>query len=228
MVLLRLFVVLTLFGTSAVATELRTISVTGVGEVSMVPDMATIRAGVQTQDRRADVAIRENSEVMAQVFEQLKRANIAEKDIQTADLSLFPQYDNRSSGQGVGISHYVAQNTLIVRVRDLEALGAILDGINKSGVNRINGISFGMQNSDAAMENARKAAVADAMAKAELYAAAAGVVLGPLQSLTEPGAGSPVPRPMAMARAESMAMDVPIAQGEVSLSARVHMVFAIE
>lgn len=216
-----------LIGSPALAQDVRTLSVSGLGEVSAAPDMATIRAGVETRERRADDALRENSTLMGQVFDTLSRQGIAPADMQTSGLGLFPQFDNRSNGQGRGIAQYVAQNTLTVRVRDLDSLGAILDAINQAGINQLQGISFGMSDNSDLLNAARIAAVEDARAKAELYATAAGVTLGDLISLSEPGT-TPSPRPMAMARAESMAMDVPITAGELAISARVTLIYALD
>lgn len=226
MVLLRWILILFMMATPGLAEESRTIAVTGVGTVSATPDMVTIRAGVQTEDRRAAQALRDNSALVADVLKTLARFDVAPRDIQTTNLSLYPQYDNRSKGQGVGISHYVAQNIVTIRLRDIPRLGAILDAINEEGVNRIENISFGFQDDSALMTAARQSAVKDGLARAELYAGAAGVALGPLLSLNEAGASAP--RPIGMARAESMAMDVPVAEGELAVRAQVNMVFGIE
>ena len=228
MMALRWILLVVLTAGAAQGQERRVISVTGVGAVDVAPDMATITTGVQTADRRANEAMRANSALMASVMKVLQAEGIAARDVQTTGLSLFPRYDNNSASQGVRVAQYIAQNNITVRVRDLDRVGAVLDAMNQAGINQINGISFGLQNSETAMNIARKNAVTDGQEKAMLYATAAGVALGPLQSLSEPGASQPAPRPMAMARAESMAMDVPISEGELTIRARVNLVYAID
>lgn len=224
--ILRLTLALVLIWGSAQAQDTtRTITVTGHGSAASAPDMATISLGVETDARRADEALSANSALMSDVFETLTQDGIDPSDIQTSNLSLFPQYDNRSSGQGVGIARYVARNMLTIRVRELDSLGGILDRLNEAGANRINAITFGFADPDPLTEIARKKAVADGIARAQLYAEAANVALGPLLTLSDSTSGA-MPRPMA--RAEAMAMDVPIAGGELSLTATVHMVFTID
>ena len=216
-----------LLAAPAFAQDPRTLSVTGLGEVSTAPDMATVRAGVETSARRADEALRDNSARMTKVLETLAGLGIEPRDIQTSGLSLYPQYDNRTTGQGRGIAQYSAQNTLTIRVRDIDGLGRVLDTINQAGINEIQSISFGLQDNSGQLDAARTLAVSDARAKAELYAGAAGVSLGQVLSISEPGSNSG-PVPMGMARAESMAIDVPIAAGELITSARIDIVFEIE
>ena len=113
----------------------------------------------------------------------------------------------------------------MVRIRDFTLLGGILDQVITDGANDLNGLQFGIQEPDPLVDAARQAAVADGIAKAQLLAGAAGVTLGPVQSISEQG-GRPQPMMMEMAAARSSA-DVPVAAGEVSLRAQVSMVFAI-
>jgi hypothetical protein len=146
--------------------------------------------------------------------------------MQTSNLSLSPNWNNSSSLNGRSvIDGYQANNTVVVRVLALDGLGAILDAVVDQGANTFNGLSFGLQNPGPAQDAARKAAVAEAMRKAALYAEAAGLVLGPVLELTESGAATP--RPMAMERMVMSAQPVVIAQGEVSVQASVTLVFSV-
>lgn len=217
-----------LVGPGFAAEQQPQLSVTGEGVVEAAPDMATVSLGVYSEARTADAALAENNRNMAAVLEGLRAAGIAERDLQTSGLSLNPRWDNRSnSNNRPQIVGFMASNQLSVRVRDLGSLGALLDQLVGTGANRLNGVTFGLQDPRPLQDEARAAAVKDAMAKAALYAEAAGVKLGPIQSLSEAGGASP--QPMAMARMEmAMASDaVPIAAGELSLRAQVSMVFAI-
>ncbi len=202
------------------------LTVVGEGRVDSIPDMATIRLGVSADGKTAAQALDQTSEATAQILAYLAEAGIDPRDIQTRDLSLSPLWENRSSSsnQPPRIGGYQASNTVLVRVRDLQKLGAILDNSVESGANTFNGLTFGLQDPDPVQDAARRAAVSEAMRKAALYAEAAGLTLGRVISLTEGGAGVPEP---AMMRMAVMSEAVPIAQGEVSTQAQVTMVFAI-
>jgi uncharacterized protein YggE len=161
------------------------------------------------------------------VIARLETAGIAARDMQTQGLSLQPLWARQSNGPEAQprITGYVARNGLIIRVRDLDSLGRILDEAVSDGANSFNGLQFGLQDTEASLADARAAAVKDAMTKARDLANAAGVTLGPVQTISETG-GAPRPVMMEMASAR-MASDVPIAAGEVSLSVHVSMEFAI-
>mgnify|MGYP000330228120 FL=1 len=201
-----------------------TITVTGRGEVAAAPDMATITLGVTSQARTAGVAMDEASVATAAILKTLEGAGIAPRDMQTSELSLDPVWSNRAAtnGEAPRIEGFVARNTLRVRVRDLDRLGGVLDDVLEVGANTFRGLSFGLQEPGPLTDQARTAAVADAQRKAALIAGAAGVTLGPVLSISESGGVSPQPVMMEAARAA-----VPVAAGEVSLSATVTMVFAL-
>jgi len=147
--------------------------------------------------------------------------------MQTAGLSLNPVWRDGSGPQGQPAPWgFEASNIVSLRLRDLEALGPVLDALVSDGANRLDGVSFGLQDPDTAMDEARRLAVVDARRKAALYAEAAGVGLGQVISLSETGAGMPRPVMMEMAAMRSDA--VPIAAGEVGVSASVQMVFALK
>ena len=202
-----------------------TISVTGVGTVTTVPDIARVRLGVSSDARTAREAMAQNSTAMAALLDVLGKENVALQDIQTTNLSLFPSFENRTPGKSPTVVGYRAQNLVTLLVRDLPNLGRILDQVTQVGGNLIQSIQFDRNETDALMDEARREAVLDAKARAELYAQTAGIAVGPVISITEGGDLSR-PQPMAMARAE--AMDVPIAEGQLTLSARVHVIFLIE
>mgnify|MGYP001492940924 CR=1 FL=1 len=205
----------------------RVLTVTGTGEVARAPDMAVIRVGVVAQDKSASTALSRTSEAMVRMQQRLAEQGIEARDIQTTQLSLTPVYENTSGTRTRKIIAFEAMNAVLVRVRDLPSTGAVLGTLVEDGANRIDGISFTLQDSQESMDEARRRAVADARRKAEVLADAAGVELGALRDLREAGGGAP--RPMMM---ERMAMDaaasVPIAEGEISLSATVTMVYELK
>ncbi len=207
----------------------RRMTLTGVGEVFVAPDMATISLGVSSLDEKASVAMQINSAAMNKIFGQLKGAGIKPRDIQTSQLSLNPRWQQRSSNNNPPrIVGYEALNTVKVRVRDLGSVGSVLDVLTQTGANRINHISFGIQNPRPHKDEARRLAVADARTKAELYAQAAGVELGQVISISENGS-NPQPRAMARMGAVSMEADaVPVAAGEMGLRATIAIVYALK
>ncbi|MBT8408530.1 MAG: SIMPL domain-containing protein [Alphaproteobacteria bacterium] len=206
----------------------RQITVTGEGVVEAAPDMATVSLGVVSEARTAAAALRANSEDMAAILARLTEAGIADRDMQTSGLSVNPRWDNRStSGGRPQITGFVASNQLTVRVRDLAALGGLLDSLVGEGANTLGGVGFGLQEPRPLQDEARRRAVSDARARAGLYTEAAGVTLGEVISIDEMGGG--VPRPQALGRMEmALSADaVPVAGGELSLRAQVRMVFAL-
>ena len=193
------------------------------GSTTRVPDLAVIRAGVVTQAATAAAALSENAQRITAVLAALKRAGIAERDVQTANISLNPQYRYQENQPPV-ITGYQASNTVSIRFRDVKKSGAILDALVGQGANQIDGPNLTIDQPEAALDQARADAVAKARARAELYARAAGLRVDRILSISE---GSDMPRPpmpvMAMARAESDS-STKIAPGEqdvtVALSVR--------
>lgn len=225
------FAVLTALATPVLAEELpRFVSVTGEGSVLVTPDMATISVGVETQGETAGAALRANSEAMAKVIAVLKGAGIDEKDIQTQAINLNPVWDQNLTNEQGGsvISGYAASNIVGIRVVELAKLGDVLDKVSAAGANTFNGISFGLVDPKPATDEARKAAVADARARAQLYVNAAGVKLGPVISISESPVSFGGPVPGAMLRMEADSMAVPVASGEMNVTAQVGVVFGVE
>lgn len=203
----------------------RTITVTGEGQVSAVPDMATVTLGVMSDADTAGAALTANSDQLRGVLDRLAAAGIAEKDIQTTGLSLGPRYDYSESSGGAGqIAGYSASNSVTVRVEALEGLGAVLDSAVGSGANTLGGLSFGLKDPTSAIETARKLAVADARARAELYAQTAGVALGPVLTISETMTGG---QPAPMFKADMAAAPVPVQAGEISFGAAVTITYEI-
>jgi uncharacterized protein YggE len=207
----------------------RRLVVIGTGEASARPDVAVISAGVLVQAATASAALAENTRAMNAVLEQLRAAGLAAQDVQTAQFAVMPLYENRPPDpqrtEPPGIVGYQVSNQVTARVRDVDRLGATLDALVSASANSIDGPYFDIADPARVLGEARDAAVADALAKARRFAAAAGVQLGEILAIEEGGAYPP-PRPMM--RAEAMAASVPIAPGQTELSASVTMTFALE
>ena len=209
----------------ALAADTALITVTGEGTVEAKPDMATINLGVTTEGTTAAEAMAANSVQLGAVLEQLRAAGIEDRDLQTSGLSLSPNWQQPQGEMNSRIVGYLAMNQLTVRVRDLEALGGVLDRTIQDGANTFNGLTFGLADPVPVLNEARKLAVADAMARAKLLTDAAGLALGPVVAITEGGASIPMPM-LRMADTE-FSRAVPVASGEISTSASVTMVFEL-
>jgi len=193
-----------------------TLNLSAYGETRVAPDMATITLGVQTQGKTAVEAMRQNAAQMTRVVSSLKAQGIAEKDIQTSNLSLNAQYKYEDNQPPVLIG-YQASNNVTIRVLDIARLGQAIDAVVGAGANQIHGIGFGLQNPQAAEDAARRAAVQALTAKANLYATATSHRVGRLVNLSEGGGYTPQPpMPMVMSMAKREAFDsTPVAGGEL-------------
>jgi uncharacterized protein YggE len=209
--------------------QIRTMSIDGIGEVRARPDMATILVGVVQQGGTAGEALLANTQAMNQVMSTLRSLKIAETDIQTSNFQIAPRYDYGPNNQGPPkITGYEVSNQLGVVVRDLPKLGTLLDDIVRVGSNQISSVTFSFANPQQYEDEARVRAVADARHKAGVFAAASGVQLGPVQTISESGTVEPpVPVYSKQMRAEAAA-PVPIAAGESVIQSRVTIVWEIK
>ena len=204
----------------------RTLTVNGTGEVRAVPDQAQLSTGVLTQAATAAAALAANSRAMNAVFDTLKRAGIAEKNIQTSNFSVSPQYGSARPNGAPHITGYQVSNTVTVMVDKLDKVGPALDALVAAGSNQIDGPSFSIADPKPLLAKAREEAVKDATARAQTLAAASGVTLGPIVSISEGGGYSP-PQPMYRMAMTAAAPPPPVAGGEESVSASVSITWDI-
>ncbi|MBY3035421.1 SIMPL domain-containing protein [Rhizobium leguminosarum] len=209
------------------------ISVTGDGESSVAPDMAVVNLAVVKQAKTAREALDENNKAMNDVLTALKSGGIAERDLQTSGFSIQPQYNypqpvdgQQQQPQLIG---YQTINSVTVRLRDLAKLGAVIDQSVTLGINQGGEIQFTNDKPDAAIEEARKAAVADAVKRAKTLSEAAGVKLGRILEITE-NVPRAMPQPVYRATMMKEASDaaVPVQGGENDYNVSVTVTFAIE
>lgn len=203
-----------------------TFNLSAYGETRIAPDMATINLGVQTDAPTAAEALKANGLRMNQVLAALKKAGIADRDIQTSNLNLNAQYVYEQN-QPPKLNGYQASNQVTVTVRDLSKLGAAVDATVNAGANTVNGISFGLANPQAAEDAARLEAVKALQAKAELYGRATGYKTVRLVNFSEGGGYTPAPPPMpmyAMAKRE-MSDATGVAAGELRVRIDVSAVY---
>lgn len=192
-------------------------------DVFAAPEVATVTAGVVSEAPTAAAAMAANSKQMNAVMDGLKKSGIPAKNVQTSGLNLNPVY-NYNNNEAPTIKGYQASNTVSVRSDNIAKVGSTIDAIVAAGVNQINGVMFSLKDQDSKLDGARAEAAKKARAKAENLAAALGMKLGRLVSISEGGGGYTPPMPiMNMAKAEA----APIAPGEMQISASVTVTYEL-
>ena len=186
------------------------ITVTGEGEVAIVPDLAILSGGVTTTGKTAREASEANARMMTAVMNALKAAGIAEQDVQTSRLSLHPVRDNKNNE--LRVVGFQASNQVNVKIRNTAKIADVIDRLVGAGANDISGLQFVVSSPSKPLDAAREAAIADARRKAEVYAKAANVTLGPAVSISEEGSVMPGP-PVVMRQAARDAA-APVSPGE--------------
>ncbi len=204
-----------------------TLTVVAEGHVDRAPDVAELSGGVVTQASTAAAALAANAERMTQVIAALRRAGIAERDVQTSGLSLQPQY-RYGEGHPPVLTGYQVSNTVAVKVRRLADAGPLVDALVAAGANQVNGPSFRVEDAEGTLDAARMAAVVAARKRADLYAAAAGMHVAHIRAISE---GTPAriepENTIIVSAARKFAAPTPIAPGEVTLGATVTVVFEL-
>ncbi len=199
------------------------------GASTRVPDLALIQAGVVTTATTAGEAMQQNAARMAAVLGALRKAGVAERDLQTSAVNLAPQYRYQENKPPV-ITGYQASNQLTVRFRDVARSGTILDALVAQGANNIAGPSLTLADEEGALNEARRDAIAKAKARATLYAQAAGLKVDRILLISEAGS-APMPQPMPMlmrGKAMMAEADTAIVPGEQKITASVSVRFLLK
>ena len=205
------------------------LDVSATGEVTRVPDVAIISAGVVSRASTATAALQDAATRMDKVLAALKQAGVADRDMQTGAISLNPEYryPENQSPQLVG---YTASNTLTIKFRDIRSSGKILDALVAVGANQINGPNLTVDKPESALDEARANAVAIGRARAEQYAKSLGLRVVRVVSVSESGGyavpPAPPPVPMMMARGERDSTS--IQPGEQKLQVNLAMIFELQ
>jgi hypothetical protein len=204
------------------------LDINAVGEATRVPDIAVISAGVVTRAATATGALEQNAARMDRVREALKRAGIADRDIQTSNISLNPEY-RYAENQPPKLVGYSASNQLNVRFRDIRNTGKILDALVAEGANQLNGPSLTIDKPEEALDEARTKALAVGRARAELYARSLGMRIVRLLAVSESGGSYPVPPPMpVMMEARAQSASTKIDPGEQKLQVNLGMTYELQ
>ena len=200
-----------------------TLIVSGVGTASSAPNVARVEVGVDSRALSAQAAADATNKKQAAIIASLKAKGIEAKDLQTTNYNLFAERSNNPNEANT-VTGYRASTTLRATVRQIDQVGAVLDAAVGAGANQVFGITFGLNDSEPLLAQARDNAILNAKAKADAITKTAGIKLGKILNISESGAGGPVPLAVD-ARAGSAA---PIEAGETSVRAQVSITFAIE
>lgn len=220
--------------TPEVPANVRTISVSGTGKVSVNPDAADVALGVQTTNASLETAQSEVSINLASVTTVLTNAGVAAEDIATSSYNIYPVPKYDRDGNYEGVSGYQVSATLTVTIRDITQVGAILDAAVAGGATGVFGVSFYVADPAGSAREARRLAVEDARAKADEYATASGVLITGVYSIVETSAPEPAAREQdfdvaaADSAASSEAQPVPISPGQSEIRVDVAIVFEVE
>jgi uncharacterized protein YggE len=200
------------------------ITVLGHGKVQGTPDVMTISLGVMTGGPNAQEAMQDNNTRARNLVNVLKEAGVADADIQTSELSVWPTYDEK----GREITGYAVSNMVTAKLRDMDGAGALIDAATFAVGNaiRMNGIAFSIDDTSELVAEARADAVKRAMAQAKQLADAAGVTLGDIVSIDE--TGREMPRVLEYAADEAaIRASAPIEPGSQDVTLDVRVVFEI-
>lgn len=210
----------------------QTITVVGQGKVSVEPDVAQVSIGVETSAETVGEAVAANGTQMEAILAALKDLGIAEKDIQTMNYSIqldrYPEPMPRAEGSSEEPApQYRVSNMVNVTIRDLDKVGDVLDAVIEAGANNIWGVSFSLDDPEAAQAEARANAIADALSRAEALAELTGVELGPVMAVSEVIGGGVSPVSAAMVE-RAVSGGGPISPGELEIGYQVQVIYFIE
>ena len=213
--------------TGGQTTEAPVITVTGSGQVYVVPDMGYIDIGVRSQGATVIEAIAINNEQANAIQAALVEQGVEVEDIQTSNFNVYQQTDYDYQGSPTS-TYYSVENTVYVTVHQLENLGKVLDAAARSGANNIYGVNFDVQDKSEAQSTARKLAIQSAQAQARELAQAAGIELGDLISIISPSISTTPFYEYGMGGGGGMMETVPISSGQMPINAQVELTFAIK
>ena len=206
------------------------LDITATGEVTRVPDIAIISAGVVSRASTATGALQDAADRMTRVLAALKRAGVADRDIQTSSVNLNAEY-RYPENQAPQLVGYTASNTVTIRFRDIRNSGKILDALVAQGANQINGPNLTIDKPEAALDEARAQAIAKGRARAELYARGLGMRVARVVAVSESGGYAvppPAPPPVAMMARAYERDSTSIQPGEQKLQVSVAMTFELQ
>ena len=208
----------------------QTVSVTGTGRVTLTPDRASFNAGVQTVAPTLAAATQDNGARMTAILSALKAAGATERDLRTTGFSIYPQQAQQGEGKPLRIVAYQVSNSVTVTKDDPAAVARLVEVAVNAGANSVSGVSFTVSDPARGRDTGLQAAFADARAKADVLARAAGRTIGRALAITEGGAAQHMPPvPMMFKRAEmAQAASVPVESGTEEITFTVSVMFELQ
>lgn len=209
--------------------EVRTVTVTGIGEAQAAPDQAQVSAGVQSFGATVIAASRDNEAILSRIMKALASQGIEEKDIGTSNYSIWAEQNYERTPEQPQIKGYHVSNIVNVTIKDIARTGDILAAVTNAGANSVHGVQFGVSDTAGLESQARERAMADARRRAESLAALANVELGHVVTLST----SPSPvfgglmKSARMEMSDASAPSPTISPGQQSVSVQVEVTFAI-
>ena len=207
------------------------IAVSGQGSVSAQPDIARADLGTRATGETVGEAMAQARLTMSRILDALKQAGVKDRDVITTRFAINRERVPQSRAFGIGeeglVERYAVTNLVAVTIRDLDRADAVLDRAVDAGANEVRGITFAIEDEEEVAAEARRRASAQARAKAEQLARLHGVSLGEPLRITEGGAGAG-PRPMYARSAAMEAGSATVSVGELTFTARINVVYAIE
>jgi uncharacterized protein YggE len=208
----------------------QTVSVTGVGRVTLTPDRASFTVGVQTVAPSLGTATQENAARMTAIVAALRQAGATDRELRTTGLSIYPQ-QTAQEGKPPRVVAYQVSNNVTVTRDDVATIGRLLEAAVQAGANTVSGVNFSVSDSARGRDTGLQAAFADAKAKADVLARSAGRALGRALAITEGGAAMP-PGPMPMYRhaemAQAASFAAPVESGAEEIAFTVSVVFELQ
>jgi uncharacterized protein len=208
------------------AASVETVSVSGVGKTMVTPDRAIFSVGVESMAPTVAAAVQDNSTRVAAIVAALRKLGATDQEIRTSQVSIYPQQDHQP-GRQPRIVGYQVSNTVAVTRNNPAEVGKFLQAAVDAGANSVSGVNFTVSDPARGRDSALQAAFADARAKADVLAKAAGRTVGRALSITEGTAVTPPPYPMARAQMMAAKEDIPVEPGAEELSFTVSVIFEL-
>ena len=228
LVVLTIFLLVMTGHVSNTATNANTVSFNGEGKVFAKPDIAAVSFSIVTEAKTSKVAQDANSEKSKKVVDFLKSQDIADKDIKTTGYNIYPQYSYPTPDSPVyydsnpKITGYQVSQSFEVKVRDLDKISAVLDGLVTAGANQVNNLGFQVDDIEKVKNEARELAIKDAKNKANTLKKQIGIRLGKIINYSE---GGYYPGPMmydskavGMGGGGEVAPSIPAGESEITIN----------
>jgi hypothetical protein len=225
-IFLCLFLISPIF--AALLKDDQILSVTGSGFVSVAPDTANVRLGVEVSRQTAQEAQNDNAEIMSKVMSAIEKQGIAKDKIQTSAFNIYPEmkYEPNQPPKLVG---YRCSNQVNATIEDLAKISRIIDAGISAGANQAQGVQFQKKDDSEARKQALELAVKEAQGKAQAVASAAGLKLKEIKSVIEGGAMVPPPSPTEfLAMRAGSGAETPISPGLLEIRGSVTIVYKVE